>query len=142
MIYAPLAPQLTLNRYSIHISADSRLSTNYQPTVDQVSMECRLRIDHNVLQVLIEMSIEGIDWQLTEDAFGIHDPDLPFDFHMARKMSHLCEKTSIHYNTCILLNVSGAVNGYFRISNAWCQCYRYGTCTYTFSFFCKLSYNM
>ena len=29
-----IAPQLTLDQYVIHISADSRLSTEYEPTVD------------------------------------------------------------------------------------------------------------
>ena len=42
------------------------------------------------------MLIKGIDQHLTKDAFGTHDPDLPFDFCVARKMSHLCENIFIH----------------------------------------------
>lgn len=65
--------------------------------------------------------------------------DLPFDFCVARKMSLYkgwftlcCENIFNRWNTYLGLfcsNIVGADNGYFRISHAWRQCYRYsGDC--------------
>lgn len=66
-------PQLTLSQHSLDISVDIRLIfywcirvswhlANYGPTVDQVSIECRLNIGRDVNRVSIEMLIKGIDW--------------------------------------------------------------------------------
>jgi len=64
-------------------------SADYQPTVDQVLIKCRSRWWSSVDRVLIripmecwlrcwssvdQVSIAGINWHLTADAFSTHDP--------------------------------------------------------------------
>lgn len=49
-----------------------------QPTVDQLSIKCRLRIDRDVNRVLIKICwlsilIKSIDWHSTTDALSTHD---------------------------------------------------------------------
>ena len=77
-INALLTPRLTLDQHSINILVNSQLIFNqcllvgqhladYQPTVGQVLIECRLGIDWDFDQVLFDMSIEVIDQHSTVD---------------------------------------------------------------------------